>query len=446
MPEPTPPTSSESAPRSKANKPSARGPVRGLRNGLAAFQYRNYRLLWFGQLISVTGTWMQSLAQAWLVYEVLGASAFQLGLVNVLQFLPVLLFGIPSGIIADKFPKRSIMMVTQLTMMILAATMSTLVFTDAIELWQVYVIATIFGMANAVDMPTRQAFVSELVGKDALMNAIAMNSALFNTGRIVGPAIAGILLALYGPGMLFGINAVSYIAVLIGLTMMKVAPIVNASTDSPIQRLRDGLSYVRTTPLILRTILMVGSIGIFGMNFNVWVPVLASDYFDAGSNAYGALFSAMGAGSLLGALSLAFSGRGPNRKRMVAGVAAMGMSEIALAFVAGTGAALAMGAITLALIGFSTSNAMSTANTTVQTIATDHYRGRVMAVYMTVFAGSIPIGALIAGWVTDQYGTPVSVAMGGTIVLLVAIGQMLAPQQSPSSERAQPADAPAHSS
>ncbi len=443
MPDSTPPTAPDSSSSSGSNTntrptPLARPPFRAFRNGLVAFQYRNYRLLWFGQLFSVTGKWMQSLAQSWLVYEILGVSAFQLGLVNVLQFLPVLLFGIPSGIIADRFPKRSIMMVTQSTMMLLAATLSVLVFTDVVELWQVYVVASVFGVANAVDMPTRQAFVADLVGKDAIMNAVALNSALFNTGRIVGPAIAGILLSLHGPGIVFGITAASYIAVLTGLALMTAAPIVNRSTDSPIQRLRDGLSYVRATPKIFRTIAMVGTVAVFGMNFNVWIPVLASDYFGAGSNAYGALYSAFGAGSLVGALSLAFFGRGPNRNRMLAGVAAMGASEVALAFVANSGAALWAGAAALAMIGFSVSNAMSTANTTVQTVADDHYRGRVMAVYMTVFAGSIPIGALISGLVTDHAGAPVSVALSGTIVVLVAFVQFLVPQQA-SSTTASPA-------
>jgi MFS family permease len=447
MPDLTPIESPESQPGSSTEFPPVRSSFPALRKGLIAFQYRNYRLLWFGQLISVTGTWMQSLAQAWLVYEILNANAFQLGLVNVLQFLPVLLFGIPCGIIADRFPKRSIMLVTQFIMMILAATMSALVFTNVVELWMVYVIATIFGMANAVDMPTRQAFVSDLVGREAIMNAVALNSALFNTGRIVGPAIAGILLGLFGPAVLFGINAASYIAVLAGLAMIRIAPVINLSTDSPIQRLRDGLSYVRSTPTIMRTIILVGTVGTFGMNFNVWIPVLASDYFEAGSNAYGLLFSAMGVGSLIGALSLAFSGRGPNHKRMLAGVAVMGVSEIALAFVANSGAALAMGAVTLAFIGFSASNAMSTANTTVQTTSDDGHRGRVMAVYMTVFAGSIPIGALISGWVTNQFGAPTSVAMGGTIVLLMALVQFRVPQRAPSttSQVSPSADARAHS-
>lgn len=396
----------------------------GLRKGLVAFTYRNYRLFWFGQLVSVSGTWMQSLAQSWLVYEILSASPFQLGLVNVLQFLPVLLFGIPAGIIADRYPKRSIMMVTQSAMMLLAALMSVLVISDVVQLWHVFVIASAFGVANAVDMPTRQAFVSEMVERDALMNAIALNSALFNTGRIVGPAVAGLLLATIGPGPLFGINAISYIAVLTGLWMMNVAPITNTFTVSPLQRLRDGISYVRADPIVSRTILMVGMIGIFGMNFNVWIPVLASDAFAAGSGAYGQLFSAMGAGSLLGALSLAFSGRGPNRNRMIAAVIAMGIAELFLGFIADEGTALLLGALSLAIVGFASTNAMSTANTLVQTTAPDELRGRVMAVYMTVFAGSIPIGALIAGWVTGRFGIFVSIAMGGTMVLAAGAFQI----------------------
>ena len=418
-------TEAASSPR----KSKARSRFSGLRQGFIAFTYRNYRLFWLGQLISVTGTWMQSLAQSWLVYEILGASPFQLGLVNVLQFLPVLVFGIPAGIIADRFPKRSILMVTQSTMMLLSGVLAVLVITDVVQLWHVYLVATLFGCANAVDMPTRQAFVSEMVDRDALMNAIALNSALFNTGRIIGPAIAGLLLAIMGPGPLFAINAASYIAVLIGLLMMNTAPITNTSTVGPIQRLREGLAYIRSEPVISRTIIMVGMIGIFGMNFNVWVPVLASDAFDAGSSAYGQLFSAMGAGSLLGALSLAFSGRSPNRNRMVAAVFAMGAGEIVLGVVAASGTALMLGALSLALVGFMSTNTMSTANTLVQTTASDELRGRVMAVYMTVFAGTVPFGALLSGWVTGRFGLTFSLASSGTMVVIAGLYQLWAVRQ-----------------
>jgi MFS family permease len=409
--------------------PKARPRLAGLRKGFIAFTYRNYRLFWLGQLVSVTGTWMQSLAQSWLVYEILNASPFQLGLVNVLQFLPVLVFGIPAGIVADRFPKRSILLATQSAMMLLAALLAVLVISDVVQLWHVYVVATVFGVANALDMPTRQAFVSEMVDRDALMNAIALNSALFNTGRIIGPAIAGLLLVIMGPGPLFAINSASYIAVLIGLLMMKVIPITSTSAVGPFQRLREGLAYVRREPLIFRTIVMVGMIGTFGMNFNVWVPVLASDAFNAGSSAYGQLFAAMGAGSLLGALSLAFSGRGPNRNRMIGAVFAMGAGEIVLGIIAASGTALLLGALSIAIVGFSSTNTMSTANTIVQTTASDELRGRVMAVYMTVFAGSVPFGALISGWVTGHLGLTFSLASSGTMVVIAGLYQLWAARQ-----------------
>lgn len=385
---------------------------------------------------------MQNLAQAWLVYETLGASPFQLGLVNVLQFMPVLLLGIPSGVIADRFPKRNVLLVTQTMMMMLAGTMATIVLTDVVQLWHVYLIASLFGVANAVDMPTRQALVSDVVDKDALMNAIALNSALFNTGRIIGPAIAGIFLTIVGPGLLFAFNAASFLAVLGALLLMRVRSATNESRDPVLQRLREGLRYIRRDPVIFRTIIMVGMIGVFGMNFNIWVPVLASDYFGAGSGAYGTLFSAMGAGSLLGALSLAFFGRGPSRTRMLIAATVMGSAEILLAFVGDTGMALIVGALVLAMIGFATTNTMSTANTTVQQTAEDHLRGRVMAVYMTVFAGSIPVGALITGWVTGHFGAPTSIAMGGTMVLIAVAVQLWSNHQQQSTGTTKPADSP----
>ena len=395
--------------------------MRALRQGFIALHYRNYRLLWTGQLISVTGTWMQTLAQAWLVYEVLGASAFQLGLVNVLQFLPVLLFGIPSGILADRFPKRALMMVTQTVMMLLAATTAVLVFTDLIQLWHVFLIATVFGIANAVDMPTRQAFVSELVDRDALMNAIALNSALFNTGRIVGPAIAGVLLALFGPGALFAINAASYIAVLTGLALMRVAPLTRDHTDSALHRLRDGLRYVRATPLIFRTIVMVGTIGIFGMNFNVWVPLLAAEDFGAGAGTYGALMSAMGIGALSGALSLAVFGRRPSRGRMLISATSLGAAELILGLIASIPGPVVVAMIALAAAGFCMSTTSAMANTIVQTTAPDALRGRVMAVYTTIFSGTAPVGALLTGAIAERFSAAVAVGFGGFVASVAAL-------------------------
>ena len=396
-------------------------PGEGGRRGFSAFQYRNYRLFWCGQLVSVTGTWMQSLAQSYLVYDVLAASPFQLGLVNVFQFAPVLLFGIPAGVVSDRLPKRSILIATQSTFALLAAILMVLVATDRVELWHVYTVATLFGITNAFDMPTRQAFVSDLVDKESVMNAIALNSTLFNTGRLVGPALAGAVLALFGPAACFAINAVSYSAVIAGLLMMRLKPVARAAAGSAGRRLREGLSYVRESPAILRTIILVGFVGTFGMNFSVWIPMLASDSFGSGASTYGLLFSSMGAGSLIGALALAFFGRSPSRARMLGFAISLGVAEIGIAYAASVPLSVGVGMTGLAIAGFSSSNAMAMANTTVQTAATDEIRGRVMAVYMTVFAGTIPFGALVSGLIADRYSVQVAVGLGGLITALATI-------------------------
>ena len=218
---------------------------------------------------------MQSLAQSWLVVDTLHATGFQLGLVNVFQFGPVLLLGIPAGVIADRIPKRNLMVATQSTFALLAAILTFLVATDQVQLWQVFTLAACFGVTNAFDMPTRQEFVSEMVGKEAIPNAIALNAALFNTGRILGPAIAGTCLAIFGSAVCFGINSVSYLAVITSLLLMRIVPVANIARGSALARLKEGLHYVRNTPDILRPIILLGLVGTFGMNFNVWLPLLA---------------------------------------------------------------------------------------------------------------------------------------------------------------------------
>jgi MFS family permease len=386
-----------------------------------AFRHRNYRLFWFGQLISVTGTWMQSLAQSWLVVDTLHASGFQLGLVNVFQFGPVLLLGIPAGVVADRIPKRNLMVATQAMFSLLAAVLTILVATDNVQLWHVFALAACFGVTNAFDMPTRQAFVSEMVGKEAIPNAIALNAALFNTGRILGPAIAGACLAVFGSAVCFGINSVSYLAVISSLLMMTVVPLTNIARGSPIARLKEGLHYVRHTPDILRPIILVGLIGTFGMNFNVWLPLLAKEDFGADAGTFGLLFASMGAGSLVGALTLAFSGMFPSRMRMILTACALGATELMLAGVASIPLNVFVGMSFLVLIGFCSSMTMATANTIVQTTAGDALRGRVMAVYMTVFAGTVPFGALISGAIADRYSGVVSVSFGASVTLAAAL-------------------------
>ncbi|CAN5777971.1 MFS transporter [soil metagenome] len=386
-----------------------------------AFRYRNFRLFFIGQLVSVTGTWMQSLAQSYLVYEILNASPFQLGLVNVFQFAPVLLLGIPAGVIADRFPKRRLLVITQSIFATLAGVLTLLVVLGEIQLWQVYTVAALFGVTNALDMPTRQSFLSEMVGRNVVMNAIALNSTMFNTGRVLGPAIAGLILAIFGPAVCFAVNTVSYAGVIVGLLMMRVSPIVRDATVSALARLREGLVYVRTSPTIYRTIVLVGVVGTFGMNFNLWVPLLASDSFGSGAETYGLLFASMGMGSLLGALSLAMFGRTPNRARMLGAAIGLGAIEVALAFAAAAETSVVVGMACLAIVGFSSSNAMATANSTVQTYARDELRGRVMAVYMTVFAGTVPIGALISGAIADRFGVAIAVGFGGLVTVAAAI-------------------------
>lgn len=387
-----------------------------LPRGLAAFRYRNYRLFWFGQLISVTGTWMQSLAQSWLVLS-LTTSAFLLGLVSVFQFAPVLAIGLFAGVLVDRVRKRNLLVVTQALSGLLAGLLAVLTWTDRIELWMVYAIAFCLGTVNAFDMPTRQAFVVEMVGKDDLMNAIALNSSLFNAARIIGPAVAGVLLAAVGPAAAFGINSLSYLAVITGLLMMKLGPHVDVVRGRGLQQLREGLSYVRSTENILRPILLVGLIATFGMNFNVWIPLLAKQDLNSGAGGFGLLMAASGVGSLAGALALAFLVTSVKRWMLFTTAGILGGLDIVLAIAGAVPLAIGLAMLILAGIGFCSTTTMAMANTTVQTSAPDELRGRVMSVYTTVFAGTAPFGALISGAIASRFGTPTSLLIGGVVTM-----------------------------
>jgi MFS family permease len=395
-------------------------------DGFRALRYRNYRLFWSGQLVSVIGTWMSNLALSWLVLE-LGATAFQLSLVGVFQFGPVLVLGLAGGIVADRFPKRSILLATQSSSALLAAILTVLVATDAIQLWHVYGFALGLGLVNVVDMPSRQAFVSELVPRDDVMNAVALNGAVFNSGRVVGPAVAGLLLATLGSAVCFGVNAVSFLPVIAGLALMRFpARHRDVPVGSNLDRLREGLTYVRTTPEILLPVVLVGFVGTFGMNFNVWVPLLARHDFATGATGFGLLMSSLGFGSLAGALTLAFRGKRPRRGLMLATALTLGTLELSLAAAGAAGVPYLVALPLLAGMGFTMSTTMMTANTTVQTTAPDALRGRVMSVYMTVFAGTVPIGALIVGSVAEAFGTPMSLVVGGSITIAASLSVLAA--------------------
>ena len=403
-------------PRSNPGAPGG-----GRRRGFPAFGYRNYRLYFAGQLVSVTGTWMQLLALAWLVVAGREGSAVQLGLVSVCQFAPILLFGLPAGVVADRIPRRTLLMLTAILSGLQAGALAVLVATDTVQLWHVYLLALGLGVVNAFDMPARQAFVSEMVDKADLMNAVALNSALFNAGRVVGPGLAGLLLATYGSALCFGINAASYLTVITALFLIRVAPSERAADGSGVERLREGLRYVRGTPAVLMPIVLIGFVATFGMNFNVWVPILAREEFAVGARGFGILMSSMGVGSLLGALTLAYFGRQPHRRLMIGCALALGLFEGVLALAGAISAPFVVAMPLMAGIGFAVTTTMALANTTVQTTAPDDLRGRVMSVYMTVFAGTAPFGSVVAGATANWGGAPLSVALGGAVTLLAAV-------------------------
>src|SRR5579859_1212839 len=296
--------------------------VKGLLRTFLALRHRNFRLFWFGQLISLIGTWMQIIGQAWLVLQ-LTHSAWLLGVVGALQFLPVMLLSLFGGVLADRVPKRKVLLFTQSFALLQATVLWTLVATGEVRIWHVLVLATLLGLTNSLDMPTRQAFVFELVGREDLPNAIALNSSLFNLARIVGPGIGGLIIAAMGVAPLFLLNAVSFIPVIIGLAFIDMGGLytqrkrlegtnnIHMAKQSTMQSLREGLAYVAHTPSVFLIIAVVGIVSLFGINFNVVLPLFATSVLHSGAEGFGFISSAFGLGSLLCALWLAWSNHKP---------------------------------------------------------------------------------------------------------------------------------------
>ena len=389
---------------------------------LRAFRHRNYRLFFGGQLISLIGTWMQSVAQAWLILT-LTNDPFMLGLVSAIQWLPVLFLGLFGGIVADALPKRRTLIATQVSMMALAAILGVLVQLEAIEIWMILVIAFLLGLANAVDMPVRQAFAVEMVGRDDVVNAVALNSAMFNMARIVGPAVAGLCIAAFGLAAAILLNAASFLAVIVGLLIMRDEELASPpllprprSVRAVGANLAEGLRYVRATPLVLMATLVVGVVSTFAMNFNVLVPPYARDVLGQKADGLGFLMATMGIGSLVAALTLARAGR-PSPWAIVGGALLLGIAEIA----AGFAQAYALGLGLLFLVGLGGVGMTATANTTIQLVVPDQLRGRVMAIYLTVFAGATPIGGLFAGGLASAWSVPAALAAGGAIAAVAGI-------------------------
>jgi MFS family permease len=400
--------------------------VKGLLRTFVALRHRNFRLFWFGQLISLTGTWMQSIGQAWLVLE-LTHSALLLGVVGALQFLPVMLLSLFGGVLADRLPKRKVLLFTQSSAMLQATILWILVATGHVQIWEVLALASLLGLTNSIDMPTRQAFVAEMVGREDLPNAIALNSSLFNMARVVGPGLGGIIIALLGVAPLFLFNAISFIAVIVGLALIKMNDLYaqakrstakgEAPKQSTFQSLREGLAYVAHTPSVLLVIVVIGVISLFGINFNVVLPLFATDVLHVGAVGFGFISATFGLGSLLSALWLAWGNRKPSIQHLLAGAFAFCILEIFFAL----SHLYLLSLVLIAAVGFAQIAFSATSNTTLQTVTPDYLRGRVMSVYMVVFAGSVPLGNLFTGGIAHLFGAPIALLIGAGLSLIAAI-------------------------
>ena len=397
----------------------ARSPQKGLRRAVSALRHRNYRLFWCGQLISLIGTWMQGIGESWLVLQ-LSHSAFQIGVVGALQSLPILFFSLLGGVYADRWPKRRVLLCTQSLAMAQAVLIWVLLATGTIQLWHIYILALLLGLTNCLGRPTGQAFVVELVGRADLSNAVALNSSLSNLTRIVGPALGGIIIAASGVTMLFLINALSFIAPVVGLALIDSGTLhaqagQTAKGQTTWQSLREGVDYVRATPSVAWLILVAGFVLLFGSNFNVVLPILATDVLHAGARGFGFLSAAAGVGSLIAALWLAWSYQQPTIRRVLISTLTFGVLEAALAL----SHLYALSLVLLASVGCAEVAFAMLAVTMLQTSTPDHLRGRVMSVCILFFEGSVLPGYLLMGWLAEQYGPSAALLSGAALSLLV---------------------------
>ena len=405
--------------------PSALTPRRIARTrAMTAFRHRNYRLFFGGQAISLIGTWMQQVAQAWLVLTITNGDPLWLGVVAAAQFLPVMILGLFAGILADVLPKRQTLLAVQVVMMVLAAILAVLTATGLVQVWMIVLLAILLGCANAVDMPVRQSFAYEMVGPRDVGNAVALNSAMFNGARVVGPAIAGLTIGAFGIALAFAINAASFLAVIVGLSLMRDSELRlprlvprPRSINEVFVNLGEGLRFVRDTPVVLLAVTVVGLVATVGMNFTVLIPPLAANVLHSDATGYGFLMTASGLGALGAAVALVIGGR-PHPIRIAAGAIVLGIASLVLAVSTSFPLSLAL----MIPIGAGGITMAATANATIQLSVPDGLRGRVMSVYTTVFAGSVPLGGITAGALASATGIPTTVAIGGFLSLAVGLG------------------------
>lgn len=390
---------------------------------LPALRHRNFRLFYGGFVVSLIGVWMQRVAQSWLVLD-LTDSAFWVGLIDALGSLPVLLFTLYAGVLADRVPRRPMVMITQTGAMTAALALAALTLTGVVQLWHIVVLAALLGTANAFDIPARHALMVDMVGKDDLTNAVALNSSAFNGTRIVGPAIAGVLIAAAGVGICFLLNGLSYLAVIAALAAVRVSASSrdDRPADSGWHRLTDGFRHVTTEHRTRLLIVNTAAISVFGLPALVLLPVVARDVLGRGAREYGWLMSAMGVGALGGALAIAVLGHRLPRGRIVGWSAtAFGATVTLFGFSRSLSVSLAL----LTVLGSAMIVTTALTNTLVQTLAPDELRARSVAFYAWAFVGLSPLGAVQAGAVAEWLGAGTAIALGGVMTTIVAAGTLL---------------------
>jgi MFS family permease len=389
---------------------------------LRALNHRDFRLFWIGQSVSSIGSWMQSVGLSWLVLE-LTNSPFRLGLVSALQFGPVLLFSAVAGVVVDRTPKRRLVLATQMALMLPAFALAGLAWTGWVRYWHVAMLAGVIGLVNALDMPSRQSFLVEMVGRQDLLNAMALNSATFNAARVTGPAIGGLLIARYGTAIAFLLHALSFLAVVLTLAAVRAGSEARPRRGTTIrEELMDGVRYATRTPLVALILGLVFAVSTFAMNHGVVVPLFAREVLHEGAHVFGLLMASLGAGAVVGAVMIATLGYGrPPLAAVVVPGAGVALGIVSLAFVRH----FALAALVLFLVGMMQIIFQNGCNTIVQVTVPDELRGRVMGVYMMVFAGATPLGASLIGSVAEGVGVPAACLVGGGLALLGLLVQLV---------------------
>jgi MFS family permease len=382
----------------------------------AALSFRPYRLWFLGQLASLTGTWMQATAQAYLVYQLTGSAAY-LGYVGFASGAPAAL-GLFGGVVSDRMSRRTLLLITQTSMMLLAGILSALTYSGIVQPWHIIVLAALLGAANAFDAPARQSFVSELVDREHLTNGIAINSLMFNLARALGPAAAGLVYAARGPGFCFLVNALSFIAVIGALAAIRTPPQQKAPRASMAAQMKEGVRFAFADPVIRSILLTVGMVAVFGLGYITLIPAWTVRMLHGDARDVGFLQGAQGLGALFGSLAIAFLGsRGPRGRMLLSGVAIFPFAVFGFAWAP----TVPLSALFLVAGGFFVMFVFNLANAIVQTIVPDYLRGRVMSVYTLCFLGTMPLGSLAAGWIAEWKGELFAVIAGGTVLTLFGI-------------------------